>query len=334
MITYYATSPHGYTFERFVNGWAPDLADDVRVLGYSGLDLADPPAPGLHVLTDFERLLPPERVLVRRLHTRLRRTPGVRVLGDPGRWLGRHALLGRLHAEGINDFRAYTPGELTRGAAADVRFPVFLRWANAHDGSLGDPVPDRATLERRLAWIAHDHHRRWRWIRDQLLVVELVDARSPDGMFRKYSVARIGQHFVPRHVEVSGNWVTKYPDVVTAEVVAAEEAFLADPPDLDLVRRVFDLAGVDFGRIDWGYDTATGRPQVWEVNTNPMLAPGREPHPMRAASQRRQTALTRDALLACVPDGAAPRRSLIGAPERWGWGVLNRGSRSWDPRRR
>lgn len=332
MITYYATSPHGYTFERFVSGWAPDLADEVRVLGYSELDLDAPPAPGLHVLTDFERLLPPERALVRRLRSRLQRTAGVRVLGDPHRWLDRHALLRRLHAAGINDFRAYTVDELA--AEVDVRFPVFLRWANAHDGSLGDPIADRAALERRLAKVAHDHHRRWRWIRDQLLVVELVDARSPDGLFRKYSVARIGQHYVPRHVEVSGNWVTKYPSVVTSEVVAAEEAFLAEPLDLDLVRSVFDLAGVEFGRIDWGYDAATGRAQVWEVNTNPMLAPGREPHPMRAPSQRRQTALTRDALLACVPTGAAPRRSLLPAPERWVWGLLNRASRRWDPRRR
>ncbi|MET3960900.1 hypothetical protein ABIE44_000834 [Marmoricola sp. OAE513] len=328
MITYYATSPHGYTFRKFVDSWAPELAEQSRVVGYSEIDLASPPAPGLHVLTDFERLLPPERAFVRRLHRRLQGA-GRRVIGDPGRWLGRHALLERLHAEGINDFRAYTVDEL----GPHVRFPVFLRWANAHDGSLGEPVLDQTELEARLARIARDHHRRWRWIRDQLLVVEKVDARSPDGLFRKYSIARIGSEFVPRHVEVSGNWVTKYPSVVTPATVAEEEAFLAEPQDLDLVRRVFDLAGIEFGRIDWGY--ADGRAQIWEINTNPMLAPGGVPHELREPSQRRLAGLTAQALLSQVPAAdVAARGKLVPAYERWVWNGVNRGSRRWDPRRR
>jgi hypothetical protein len=327
VITFYATAPHGYTFEKYVSLWAPELTGDVTVLGYSTLDLAAPIAPGLHVLTDFERLLPPERVLVRRLHRRLRRTAGVRVLGDPGTWLGRHALLEVLHAEGINDFRAYRVDELD-----DVRFPVFLRWANAHDGSLGDPIPDRATLERRLARIARDHHRRWRWIRDQLLVVEKVEARSPDGLFRKYAVFRIGGTYIARHVEVSGNWVTKYPSVVTPETVAEEEAFLAEPRDLALVKRAFDLAGIEYGRIDWGY--VDGRPQVWEINTNPMLAPAGVPHPLREPSQHVQARLVSQALRELVPAGTSRARALVPSPERWAWSAMNGASRRWDPRRR
>ncbi len=328
MITYYATTPHGYTFRKFVEGWAPELAEQSRVVGYSEIDLTAPPAPGLHVLTDFERLLPPERALVRRLHARLQQ-PGIRVIGNPGTWLGRHALLARLQAEGINDFRAYTVDEL----GPHVRYPVFLRWANAHDGSLGEPVHGPEELERRLARIAKDHHRRWRWIRDQLLVVEKVDARSPDGLFRKYSIARIGDELVPRHVEVSGNWVTKYPSVVTPETVAEEEAFLAEPRDVELVRRVFDLAGIEFGRIDWGY--VDGRPQVWEINTNPMLAPGGIPHELREPSQRRLAGLTAQALLSHVPEAASSSwGALVPAYERWVWQGLNRGSRRWDPRRR
>ncbi len=326
MITYYATSPHGYTFEKYLALWAPDL--DARVVGYSELDLAAPPAPGLHILTDFERLLGPERAFVGRLHRRLSRTPGLSVIGDPSRWLDRHALLRVLHEEGINDFRAFTLDEL----GGDLRFPVFLRWANEHGGTLGGPIQDRRTLDRRIAAITHEHHRRMRWIRDQLLVVEKVDAVSQDGLFRKYSIARIGEEYLARHVEVSGNWVTKYPSVVRPETVAEEEAFLAEPRDLDLVKRVFELSGIEYGRIDWGY--AGGRPQIWEINTNPMVAPSAEPHELRAPSQRRQAALVRSILEAQVPTaGGAPRANRIPAPERWVWGAVNRASRRWDPRR-
>ena len=331
MITYYATSPHLYTMREYLTWWAPDLADRVHLVGYSELDLRRPPTPGLHVLTDFERLLPPELMLARRLHRTLADRPGVRVIGDPGTWSDRHTLLARLHAEGINDFRAYRIDEL----GPQVRFPVFLRWANEHGGSLGDPVPDRVTLDARLARIKHDHHRRWRWIRDQLLVVEQVDAVSPDGLYRKYSAARIGDTYIPRHLLVDQHWITKNPKVVTTELLAEEEAFLAEPKDLDLMRRAFEIAGIEYGRIDWGY--VNGRPQIWEINTNPMFVTGSSPHPLRVELLRRQALRGREALLAAIPvAGDAPARTspYLRPPERWAWDAVNRGSRRWDARRR
>lgn len=329
MITFYATSPHGYTFHRFVEGWAPQLASRVRVLGYSEIDLAAPVNPGLHILTDFERLLVPERALATRLYRRLRRRPGIRVIGDPTRWLNRHQLLTHLADEGINDFRAYTVDQL----GPEVRFPVFLRWANEHSGSLGGPIPNRKVLDRRLAEISRLHHRRMRWIRDQLLIVEKRDARSPDGLFRKYSVLRIGDEYIARHMIVTDRWVSKYPSVVNPELVQEEEAFLNDPCDLDLVKQAFAIAGIQFGRIDWGY--ANGRPQIWEINTNPMLAPGDPPHELRLPGQVRQSQRTVDAIERQIPrDVDTGQRALIPAPERWAWQFMNRGSRYWDPKRR
>jgi uncharacterized protein (UPF0216 family) len=329
VITFYATTPHCYTFSRFIEIWAPELAESTRIVGYSEIDLAAAPAPGLHVLTDFERLIGPERAFVRRLHRRLSDHTGIKVLGNPSTWLDRHALLARLHEEGINDFRAYRVDEL----GPHVRFPVFLRWANAHDGSLGGPIRNRKALDRQIARIARDRPRRWRWIRDQLLVVEKVGVRSEDGYFRKYSIARYGDQYVPRHVEIGRHWVTKFPEIVTPETVVEEDAFLAEPLDAELIERVFEIAGIEFGRIDWGY--AGGRPQIWEINTNPMLAAGETCHELRVPSQRRLAAITRAALESQVPAaGVAPSSSVVPLPERWALQAINRGSRYWDARRR
>lgn len=332
MITYYATSPHGYTFAWFVRDWAPDLAEEVRVVGYSTLDLSAPPAPGLHVLTDFERLTAAELHLVRRLHRHLSGRPGVRVIGDPERWLPRHPFLARLHEEGINDFRAYTLDELG-GTGLQPRFPVFLRWADEHGGSLGDRIRGPRALEQRLADLATHHGRRWNRVRRQLLVVEKVDASSPDGIFRKYSVARVGDAYFPRHLLTSKRWVTKNPKLFTPELVAEEEAFLADPPDMDLMKRAFEIAGIEFGRIDFGY--VGGRPQIWEINTNPMYVTGSKPNELRADILRRQAALGRDAILSQVPEpgdpGAAP---LVPLAERWALAAINRRSRRRDLERR
>lgn len=332
MITYYATTPHGYTFGWFVRDWAPDLADRVRVVGYSTLDLSAPPAPGLHVLTDFERLRPGELRFVRRLHARLSGRPGVRVIGNPSTWLPRHPFLKRLHEEGINDFRAYTLDELD-DHGPHLRFPVFLRWTDEHGGSLGDRIRGPRALQERLAELAAEHGRHWSRLRRRLLVVEKVDASSPDGVFRKYSFARVGDAFIPRHVMTGKRWVTKNPKVVTPELVAEEEAFLADPPHGELMERAFEIAGIEFGRIDFGY--ADGRPQIWEINTNPMYLTGGAPHELRAGILRRQADLGREAILAQVPDPADPgTEPLFPAPERWAWAAQNRRSRRLDATRR
>ena len=48
----------------------------------------------------------------------------------------------------------------------------------------------------------------------------------------------------------------------------------------DWVRRVFGLAQIDFGRIDFG--TVGGQPQAYEINTNPMMErPGTHANPHR-----------------------------------------------------
>lgn len=310
MISYYATSPHRYTFQSFVDLWQPALADSARTVGYSELDLGAAPTPGLHVLTDFERLTPAELALVARLRAGLGR-PGHRVLGDPEAWPDRHTLLARLHEAGINDFRAWHVDEL----GPQVRFPVFLRWADRHGGSVGAPIGDRRTLRRRLDRLRRRHPADR--VAEHLLVVERLEVRSDDGLFRKYSVARIGDRLVPRHVVFGTHWVTKRAEVVTEETAAEEQRFLDDPTHLDVVARVFDLAGVEFGRIDWGY--VDGRPQVWEINSNPMLAPRNRKPDLREASQVRQTELIRSALEAHLPEEPARSRPWVPWPERRRW---------------
>lgn len=302
MISYYASTRHGYTFGHLVEARPETLGGRTRILGYSRLRAGADVAGGLHVLTDFERLHRDELGLVRRLHASLSGRPGVRVLGDPTRWLDRASLLERLHDAGVNDFRAHRLDQL-RDPRRPVRLPAFLRWADDHGGSLGEPVTTRSELDAAITRIAVSEGRRWRRSSARLLIVELVDPRGSDGLYRKHSMARIGDRLVPRHVLFSRDaWVTKHPDVVTDATAAEEAAFVAAPPDVETISRAFELAGVDYGRIDYGY--VDGMPQVWEVNTNPMLTPGAAPHPLRRASQDASVTQIADALLRAEADAA------------------------------
>jgi hypothetical protein len=79
---------------------------------------------------------------------------------------------------------------------------------------------------------------------------------------------------IPRHVLFSDNWATKTPDLVSEKTVAEEAEFTGNFPHLQPILEIFRLAGLDYGRIDYGL--CNGRIQVWEINTNPTIVPRRE----------------------------------------------------------
>jgi hypothetical protein len=74
-------------------------------------------------------------------------------------------------------------------------------------------------------------------------------------------------------------WVVKLADATEEANCAEEQAYLdANPHEAEL-RRVFDLARIDYGRIDYSL-TPDGRMQVWEINTNPTISVA--PHKLAA----------------------------------------------------
>lgn len=50
---------------------------------------------------------------------------------------------------------------------------------------------------------------------------------------------------------------------------AREQAFLSGNPHADLLGPAFEAAGIGYGRAD--YAMIGGRPQVFEINTNPLI---------------------------------------------------------------
>lgn len=104
-----------------------------------------------------------------------------------------------------------------------------------------------------------------------LAVTEYVDARNADGHHEKLSYFRIGAQLFPSALDVSRNWVCKGvigdPDGIDDH--AREQAFLSGNPHADLLGPAFEAAGIGYGRAD--YAMIGGRPQVFEINTNPLI---------------------------------------------------------------
>lgn len=264
MIVFLTTAGQDYTIGKLLQRRRTALRRRVITLTYDELLSWRRLPVGNYILADIERLSLDERERVHRRMTQLRRClPGHRVLNDPLASLDRTALLDALHRRGINDFRAVSAG----GDLAALRFPVFLRHSALHTGSLSPLIHDPITLRRALATVAADPA----WDLRDLLIVEYVDVRNDDGLFEKFSVFRIGSRYFATDYAVHDHWICKGEDeeYCPDDWDRHDLDFQRRNPHIELVRPIFELAGIDYGRIDYAF--CGGRLQVFEINTNPMI---------------------------------------------------------------
>jgi len=233
----------------------------MQILRYDNLREIQRLKPGSYIFSDLERLSPPELKLAQHVWETLSNAgPRLRLLNNPSRVLCRHDLLSRLFEEGKNRFRAVRATEPLHS----LRFPVFIREENDHNGNLTPLIYKRADL----AWPLRALRLRGHRLHD-LLVVEFCDTSDPAGIFRKYSAFRIGEAILPRHLLFSRNWNLKRPDLVDPPLAKEQERYLNENPHRSWLAEIFDLSGIEYGRID--YSMMGSEPQTWEINTNPMV---------------------------------------------------------------
>ncbi|HTQ10968.1 MAG TPA: hypothetical protein VMI31_12910, partial [Fimbriimonadaceae bacterium] len=86
---------------------------------------------------------------------------------------------------------------------------------------------------------------------------------------RKYAAFNVGGSIVPPLLDHKAAWMVKGGGLAVPAGYDLEWEALQGNPHCAQLARIFDLAGVDFGRIDYAFKD--GRLQVWEINTNPVL---------------------------------------------------------------
>lgn len=259
MLTFFATRDHLYTFDglRQFTGKLPAI----RACSYEWLFVQQTLPGGTYVFTDIERLSPHELALAAAAASTLR-SRGNRVLNDPARVLCRPDLLQRLHARGINRFRAYPANHEPRPA----RFPVFLKGAAEHMQRYTDLIADQTALDARLAGLMGDGIA----LRD-LLVIEFAGVPIRDGAYRKHSVFRVGERFLAHTPVIEDRWYVKFGKAgfSTSEELGAAVREMNENSFAAAMEPVFDLASIAYGRVDFGFDEQGLA--VYEINTNPAL---------------------------------------------------------------
>jgi len=249
MLNYLVTRRHTYTVRGWFRRFAGQLGGPARILTYERVGSARAPAASdVYVFSDLDRLHGALRDRAARFHERAVDAGSV-VLNDPARFVRRRDLH---RALGLR-YRSFRASE----ALPEDLGPCFLRGEDDHDGPLTAVLPGRAAARR--ARLRHPG----------ALVVELLDTADEDGVYRKYSAFRVGDAIVPRHLLFSRDWMVKHPDLLDPAYLEEELRYLYGNPHEDAVRRVFDVAGLRWGRID--YAVHDGAVQTWEINTNPLL---------------------------------------------------------------
>ena len=273
MILIVTAKGYGYTHRSLYR----ERELDVAVISYADVLNRKSPHRATHIFTDFDRLASHEVHEAASHYRRLARA-GIRVLNDPARFVGRFGLLRGLNRAGINQFDAYRVDGLERPS----RWPVFLRL----EGNHGAPVSGLLHNKQELDQALHSAIEQGAPL-SALLIIEYAAEPVRDGLFRKLSIFRIGEALLGYTCVVDDNWVVKYGKVGISppDFFEEEYSFVADNPFTDTMREVFDLAGIEYGRVDFGL--VGGRPQIYEINSNPMvdLTP-KEQRPARQESLR------------------------------------------------
>lgn len=272
MITFWTTRAGRFGIMLYLENRGQALRDAFDVRDYESFEPHMRLGGGTHIISAVDQLTPAQRAAVTTVHDRLRASrPPVRFINPPSQVQLRYELTTTLWREGINTFRSH------RATDADriTRFPVFLREESRHTGNKSGLLHDAASLRRAILALRLRGYR----LKD-LLIVEFCDTKDAKGAYRKYSAFRVGDAIVPAHMMAGGDWMMKALRSSPDEELAREElAYIEQNPHETLLRRVFDLAHIQFGRIDYG--VLNGVPQVWEINTNPTM--GRNPGKPRKA---------------------------------------------------
>ncbi|MFD1795193.1 hypothetical protein FQV27_14040 [Paracoccus aurantiacus] len=261
MLAFVLSEDHQYAVRDVLETRPHGLHKRIFILSYTEfLSLPELPV-ATYLFLDIERLTPPKYAgSIARLDALLEKRPDLRVLNRPDQIVDRMETMSRLHAAGINEFRLVpidTP-------ASELRFPVFLRGVQDHEGPKSQLLHNADELAAAIAALPSPRG---------YGITEYIDARNADGLHEKRSYMRIGDRLFPAARDVSLHWVCKgeYTDPAGVPQPEEEIAFLRGEQDMEVMRRAFDVAGIEYGRAD--YAVVNGHPQIFEINTNPWLEP-------------------------------------------------------------
>jgi len=268
MIFYLAKAEYTYTISHYLKLHESDLKSHLKLLSYEDLFKLRATVGGTYIFSDIERLNPDNAKTACQIWTELAAYLGPsRLLNHPTRSMKRYELLRGLYQRDVNAFNVYRLTE----CRTPERFPVFIRDENEHGQIHSGLLKNSEELEKAIEKMLRDGA-----VRDNKLIVEFCGASDARGAYRKYEAFFIGGQILPQHIKYSSDWIVRLSEPHLKKC-DEELIYIHENPHEKFLADIFRYARIDYGRID--YDVLDGRPQIWEINTNPtlLLLGGRPP---------------------------------------------------------
>ena len=274
MIVFVSTAEHAYTHKAVAELEAPVR---VALTTYNELLPAKAVPRATYLFTDMDRLSHAHLQEAAQLYRRMRHA-GLTILNDPARAATRFGLLRRLYFSGINGFNAYRVEE----GAKPERWPVFLRVEGSHRGPATELIHSWDELR-----VKTDESIAKGLPLASLLIVEFSAEPIRPGLYRKLSSFRLGKSAFAHVCVDDDRWIAKEGKrgITPPDLEQDEFRIVRDNPYGADLAMAFDIAGLEYGRADFGL--VGGRVQVYEINSNPeIIFVNNHPSPVRQEAYR------------------------------------------------
>ena len=264
MIYFLVREISAHTILGLLQKRARHLTHLLQPLYYERLHRQEFLQPGTVVFTDLDRLDPDGVAAAQSVFEYLAGFPeSFRLLNEPALFKSRYTLLDECYSQSINSFKFDSVSD----GAVNLAFPVYLRKKYGHGKILTDLLHDSSELKKALRELSI-----MGISQQEICAIEFCDTSDPRGIYTKYSAFIFDDKIYPRHVNFSDHWLVK--SASSKQVFrpsprdrALKTDYFDQNPHREWLTRVFELAGISYGRAD--YSLLNGRPQLWEVNSNP-----------------------------------------------------------------
>jgi len=244
----------------------------------------------VYIFSDYDRLSSSDRENASALRAHMVNS-GCKVLNDPKNFRDRFQTLRLLHSAGINDYAVWDVGS---GEEPDA-FPVFLRTKAGHRGLLTQLLHNKTEAAQAVSQALDEGYT----ISD-LMFAQFANTKVENKIYQRRSVFKIGESLFS---DMTANEDTLAVKIgkrgsLSMEGYERELRIYKEKRNDEWAQKIFEFLGVEFGRLDYGY--WKGKPQFYEINTNPQFKNFTFEHPsehtvalMRIVKQQRDEAFVK-----------------------------------------
>jgi hypothetical protein len=263
MIYFLITRRNRHPIENLLQSGENHFVDRIRIIYYEDLSPLRNLKAGTFIFSDFDFLLPKQLDVVKKIYEQIRQHyPYLKLFNDPGKVLLRYDLLKKMHFLGMNKFNVARAS----GPFEHLHLPVFIREANRHKGPLTKLMHSFPEVHKHIRLL-----KLLGYSPSDLVVIEYIDVSDASGIYNKCSAFVLGDTVMPRYLNYKRNWMVKSDLAPNDELMQSKqqdvEKYMKDNPHAEWIQKIFELAGITYGRAD--YSLLNYEPQLWEINLNP-----------------------------------------------------------------